>query len=165
MEEARLYVGDQGNRIYLRKRKLRFRVKGADAFDFFSKEFESVGLLVAKRKYVQDSPTNGVLSRLVDEVGAFKVVGRKDLRHKGHVYRLANARHKGVFYQGALVDHFFVERFGIGDDDAWGSLVFQELVEHFCPQEYIGIVYLVVLVGTLEASRKNAVLVAAQQIL
>ena len=78
---------------------------------------------------VDDAATDGVLAWVDNEVDTFELVVLECLDDEVHGDVGATGDGEGVAGEGARGDDFFVERFGIGDDDEVAASV--ELFYHF----------------------------------
>ncbi|MNN00866.1 hypothetical protein D3C81_1134690 [compost metagenome] len=55
-------------------RELRFNVKGPNAFDIITKEFDAVGKVVRERKNIYDTSSYCKLSGFIDKIYTFEII-------------------------------------------------------------------------------------------
>ena len=68
--------------------ELALYLKGAQTLHLVTKEVDAVGILRREGEDVNDASAQGILSRLIDIIYAFKAVATQHLGHKVHIHLL-----------------------------------------------------------------------------
>src|SRR5690606_12015003 len=90
---------------------------------------------MGKGKDIHDPAPDGKLARLVHEIHPLKSVLGKKFVHESDIQFVTHADLQRVLLQALVADHFFRQRFGVGDHKPVRPRML-ELVQHIGPLKY-----------------------------
>ena len=113
-------------------------VVSKNGFDGVVEELDAEGVLVGKGEDVDNAAAHGILARVHHEIHALEAVVLQHVDDEVDFDLGAFGYAEGVAGEGARRDHFFKQRFGIGDHGEAAAGI--ELLDHFAPLQDVGIV-------------------------
>ena len=97
-------------------RKLTFYIKATDRFYLIPEKVDTIGKLERIGKYVEDTTTDGILSRFVNIINLLESITVKYICHEHIVELLTRMNLQRILLQGILRNHFLGNGFRIGND-------------------------------------------------
>ncbi len=114
---ASLQIGDDLHPVELLGRELGGYVETADGLHLVAEEIDAVGLVLGKRKDVDDTAAQRILPRLVDEIHLRKSVLLQQIGQKPHLHPLAAPDRYRPSVELSRIDHLLGQSLRIGTDD------------------------------------------------
>ncbi len=150
-EGAFLHVGQQHDLFQFLDGELVGDVEAADAVHLVTEEFDAVGVVVGKRKHVDQAATDGELPRLHHEIDVLELVFVEQVGEEIEVHLVAHLDLEGVLGQQLAGEYLFAQCFGVAH---YQGLAFRggDALQHLCPRKDIGVVGLLRLVGAFVGS-------------
>ena len=142
-------IGDYSHSLFPLTGQLRLYFKCTDTLYFVTEKVNTIRIFRSKRKNVNDTTPNGILSRLVHIIHIFETVAMQHVCDKGRVQLLSHIQFQGLIAQFLAGYHFLCQRIRIGND-AQAFFSFLQPAQYFCTQNLVSRILLSVLDGTAE---------------
>ena len=117
-------------------RALRNRVEGSQRSNLIACKFNSIRIIVGKRKYIDNAPAQGKLPGFDNIIGTDKPILVEQVVDKIQVKCFAAFYLECRFFEVLAVDNFFGKSFRVGYYDGFFATR-ADAFEHFGTQEYI----------------------------